>query len=69
MKKALTLFAGVAVVAMLFSSCKKDYTCTCTSAGVSTPATFVKVSKKDATDACNQLNTTWALLAGSCKLN
>lgn len=69
MKKALTLFAGVAVVAMLFSSCKKDYTCTCTASGLSTTATFVKVSKKDATDACDQLNTTWALTSGSCKLD
>ena len=69
MKKALTLFAGVALVAMLFTSCKKDYTCTCTISGVSTPATYTKVSKKTATDACDALNATWTALGGSCTLN
>ncbi len=69
MKKALSLVAGVALVTVLFTSCKKDYTCTCIIAGASTPTVFEKVSKKDATDACNQLNATWALISGSCKLD
>lgn len=69
MKKALTLFAGVAVVAMLFSSCKKDYTCSCTIAGITTKATIANASKKDATDACDASNTSAALVGGSCKLD
>ncbi len=69
MKKALTLFAGVALVAMLFTSCKKDYTCTCTVSGVSTTVTYSKVSKKDATTSCDASNATFVIAGGSCKLN
>ncbi len=68
MKKALTLIAGVAFVAVLFTSCKKDYTCTCTIGSISSSATYTKVSKKTATDACDASNA--ALLgAGTCKLD
>ena len=69
MKKALTLIAGVAFVAVLFTSCKKDYTCTCIVSGTTTPYTYAKVSKATATDACNSANATWAILGGSCKLD
>ena len=69
MKKALTLFASVAFVAMLFTSCKKDYTCTCTDSAGSIPYTYTKVSKKTADQSCTTLNSLWILSGGSCKLN
>ena len=57
MKKSLFL---AAVASLFFASCKKDYTCTCTttSAGVSaTASTTIKDTKKNAKDACEAGNT------------
>ncbi len=54
---------------MLFTSCKKDWTCTCTALGTTTPVPYTKLSKKDATTACDQANASYALLGGSCKLD
>ena len=52
------------------SSCKKDYTCTCTVSGVATPVEFAKAKKKDAEDACTALETTSKVVdpAASCTL-
>jgi len=69
MKKALSLVAGVALVAVLFTSCKKDYTCSCTILGSTTKSTIADASKKDATDACDALNTSAAILGGTCSLD
>lgn len=69
MKKALSLVAGVALVAVLFTSCKKDYTCTCTILGSTSTSTIANSSKGDATDACDALNVSAAVLGGSCKLD
>ena len=45
------IFAAVAIVA-LFASCKKDYTCTCSVAGVvSSTANLNGLSKSEADDA------------------
>lgn len=59
MKKIITCVT-VAAIAMTFASCKKDYSCTCTTTTSATgiPATTSKVSlgkqtKKDAESACN----------------
>ena len=56
MKKLLIL----AVIAGAFSltSCKKDYTCSCTITGSSTPIDYkwTKITKKDAKAACDKLN-------------
>lgn len=51
--KKMTLLA-VAFVAVSFASCKKDYTCTCTSSGSSTASVtkIIGVSKKTATANC-----------------
>jgi len=69
--KKLFLFAVVAsVVTFGFTSCKKDYDCTCTTAaGVKTTTTFPKTTKSDATDACNALSAISAIGGGSCSLN
>jgi len=75
MKKFAFIF-GVAFVATLaFSSCKKDYTCSCTYKGVdgetaTIDAEFKDAKKKDAENACDQLKATWALVdpATTCVL-
>ena len=69
MKKALSLVAGVALVAVLFTSCNKDYTCSCTILGTTTASTIANSSKGDATNACDALNVSAAILGGSCKLD
>ena len=69
MKKLLTLSA-VAVFAMgLTTSCKKDYTCTCTSTSMGDEAYSIpKAKKDDAEAACEVFNTTYAAAGGSCSL-
>lgn len=50
--------AFVALLAMTFVSCKKDYTCTCTTTVLGVSATrsydLPNQTKKDATDACDR---------------
>lgn len=59
--------AALFIVGM--TSCKKDYTCTCTVDGVSTSATIEDASKSDAQDACDELDAINSLLGGSCTLD
>jgi hypothetical protein len=62
MKKVLVL-GGFALLAM--ASCKKEYTCECTSttAGISaTAATTIKDTKKKATEACEAGTTSSTVL-------
>ncbi|MBL7692715.1 MAG: hypothetical protein JNM41_14075 [Flavipsychrobacter sp.] len=61
MKKLIPMIA-VAALATMFTSCKKDYSCTCTSsASGSTTSTMKyplgKQKKKDAESACKAMNT------------
>ncbi|GAA4462103.1 hypothetical protein GCM10023093_08010 [Nemorincola caseinilytica] len=73
MKKLFPLMV-VAVAASMFTSCKKDYTCTCTittgSTTVTQPYALGKQSKSDAKDACDKMSATYttALSTASCKL-
>jgi len=63
MKKGL-LIAG-ALVAFTFASCKKDYTCECTStcgSATSTTSSTIHAKKKDAEAAC----TASAASSGTC---
>ncbi len=56
MKKLLTILA-LSVFVMAFASCKKDYTCECTTttAGVSASAsTTIKDTKKKAKEKCDE---------------
>lgn len=74
MKKAFSLFASVAIVAMLFTSCKKDWTCTCvvTNSGTqltSTPTTISNASKSDAKTTCDGFNSTVGTLVQTCTIN
>lgn len=66
MKKSIA-FSAIAMFVFVFSSCKKDYTCTCTLPGGSTTTTQIEnVTKDDAESACNALIVT--TLATSCTL-
>ena len=62
--KKVTLLAAVAFLATTFTSCKKDYTCACTGSGATSGWNYewkmTDVKKKDASDACDLLNTTYS---------
>ena len=56
--KKIVLFAMVAIVASTFTSCKKDYTCTCTTKETGVPdvvttVTIKNATKSDAQKACS----------------
>jgi|LakMenEpi03Aug12_release.lakeMendotaPanAssembly.Ray.scaffolds.fasta_scaffold4238223_1 hypothetical protein len=70
MKKIVLSLAVVAFAAVSFTSCKKDYTCSCSDPTGDTQKIEIKDAKKaDAEDACAASNTIWALVGGSCKLD
>lgn len=68
MKKLLTLSLVVVASTILFTSCRKDYTCSCTSSG---KITIADVKKKDAQAACDAFSAIEAMgtASGSCKLD
>jgi uncharacterized lipoprotein YehR (DUF1307 family) len=69
MKKLLPI-ALVAVAAMTFTSCKKDYTCECTvsAGGVSSTTTYTfKDTKSGAESKCNSQATSGGVTA-TCKI-
>ncbi|MGN6478345.1 MAG: hypothetical protein ACTHKV_14070 [Flavipsychrobacter sp.] len=67
--KKLAPIVALSLMVVAFSSCKKDYTCSCKS-GTGTPFTyqFNKVKKKDAKAACDTWNSTYQISGGSCSL-
>lgn len=66
--KKLFAFSVVTMFVFIFSSCKKDYTCTCTYTNGSTNSTQLEnLTKDDANAACNTLSLLAAPL-GSCTL-
>ncbi len=72
MKKTL-LFAGALALIFAFSSCKKDYTCECTTAidGVvmSTASTTVHDTKKKAEDQCENGTSSYSLFGETYTVN
>ena len=72
MKKALKTIAAVAVFAILFTSCKKDWTCTCTikDSGVviSTSSVTFHASRKVAKSSCDGLVVTSGTLVETCEV-
>ncbi len=68
--KKFAPIAAIAVFAIAFTSCKKDYVCSCTGSSIAADIdyTYTKVKKDDAETACNTANTAWQLGGGSCKL-
>lgn len=70
--KKLTLLA-IAVMAICFASCKKDYTCECTSTinGVaysSSSSNTGKMKKKDADSKCNEGDKTYEISGSTYKI-
>ena len=69
MKKA-TIIAAAAIIGLSFSSCKKDYTCTCTIPGSDPEVLEIKDAKKgDAKDACDTFGLLYTFAGGSCSLD
>jgi hypothetical protein len=73
MKRFFAL-ATVSVALISLSSCKKDYTCTCTFSGVGagTPNVVAQINdakKSDAKEACDELTTTYTPIGGSCSID
>jgi len=76
MKKLSMIFGFAFIAAIALSSCKKDYTCECNykdavdGSTVNVKAEWEKISKKDAEEACDQLDATWKLVdsAAKCEL-
>ena len=71
MKKTLLI---AAVAGLAFASCKKDYTCECTTSDSADPSykitssTTYKAKKKDAEASCNGLKTTVGTISTACSL-
>jgi Ni/Co efflux regulator RcnB len=68
MKKLLLSVAAFAIVATTMTSCKKEYTCSCTILGQTQDTKFEKMSKADAEDKCKEASTGAAILGGSCSI-
>ena len=56
MKKVSLVLGVLFLMTLALSSCKKEYTCTCTMSGVSTDFTIAKTTKSDAKTKCESLN-------------
>ncbi len=72
--KNLIPVAAVVVLAMMFTSCKKEYTCTCTTSMTGVPSTTVsgktdKMSKKDAKSKCEAGNTSTTVAGITTSVN
>ena len=69
MKKVL-LFAGVLFI-FGATSCKKEYTCTCTHSGSEVTETYAVMSKKDAKEACKEDEDAWNALnvSATCEVS
>lgn len=61
MKKQLTLALIAVVCAASITSCKKDYTCSCTVASVPIKLEIKDAKKKDAKSTCDQAQTTYRI--------
>lgn len=57
----------VAILAL--TSCRKDYTCTCVTDGVSERHVIERVKRSHAEDECEQRDAVVQLNGGSCTLN
>lgn len=68
MKQYLPL-ALLIFVAMAFTACKKDFTCTCSTDGVTDRHVIQNVKRSHAEDECYQRDAVDQLSGGSCTLN
>jgi hypothetical protein len=68
MKKFAPIVA-IAVLGMTFTSCKKDFTCTCTVDGQTYTQEMKNIKKKDAKNACDTWGSLYTLVGGSCSID
>ena len=70
MKKLTPLVMIAAFGALMFGSCKKDYTCTCKNSDgtESFKYEYPKMKKKDAQAACDVWHNAAAISGGSCSI-
>lgn len=71
MKRTINFIVFTFVLAALFTSCRKDYTCKCTSADNSTTGiSYMKSTQKRAEKSCERDDRNWKTtgLGGGCKL-
>lgn len=68
MKKGMILVAGVAIFA--FSSCRKNYTCTCVDSddGYTETYTLLKQKKADAETICDSYEYTGSTYVTTCSI-
>ena len=68
--KKITPILAIAIFAISFASCKKDYKCVCKDAQGNETSTseYPKVTKKAAEASCTTLNTAAQASGGSCSL-
>jgi hypothetical protein len=71
MKKYTTTLLLAFVACIAFTSCKRDFTCTCfDQAGIATEkSTYNQITKNVAEERCDLLNKGAALNGGYCNLN
>ncbi len=70
MKKGIILIAAIAV-AGIFSSCKKDYTCTCSTTSGSytvSASTTLHDTKSNAKTACEKGTSTYSGVTVTCEI-
>lgn len=67
MKKLVFAVAALGLISL--TSCKKDYTCTCTVSGQTIKAAYVKVKKSDAQKSCDAAGVTYSSVGGKCTLD
>lgn len=60
--------AAIALFAVAFTSCKKDYTCTCTDSTGTDTYTIKDVKKAEAKTACTAWDNLYKIDGGSCSL-
>jgi len=66
--KKIAPIAAIALFAVAFTSCKKNYKCECTILGVTTTTDYGKVKKSDAETSCNNADAAAKIVDGSCTL-
>ena len=66
MKKLVLAVAALGLISL--TSCKKEYTCSCSILGTTSDTKTGKVKKSDAKSSCEALNTQAKTVGGSCAL-
>jgi hypothetical protein len=66
MKKVMMI--AIVGGAFALTSCKKDYSCECTSGGSTYTLTIADAKKKDAENACDTWGVLYTLGGGTCTL-